>query len=87
MKLTLTVYDVAPGTYTGKGNSILKVEKNLTIIGSSSEKTIQDGENVNEAFIIYPNVTATIQNFTLLNFDQEWGGAITDLGNLTLNKR
>src|SRR5271157_201707 len=75
---------VAPGTYTGKGNSILKVEKNLTIIGSSSEKIIQDGENVNEAFIIYPNVTATIQNFTLQNFDQEWGGAITDLGNLTL---
>ena len=75
---------VAPGTYRGKGNSILKVEKNLTIIGYSSEKTIQDGGNVNESFIIYPHVTATIKNFTLLNFDQELGGAITDLGNLTL---
>lgn len=78
-----TVY-VAPGIYTGKGNSILKVEKNLTIVGYSSEKTIQDGGNVNEAFIIYPNVTATIKNFTLRNFDQELGGAITDVGNLTL---
>jgi hypothetical protein len=78
-----TVY-VAPGTYRGKGNSILKVEKNLTIIGYSSEKTIQDGGNVNESFIIYPHVNATIKNFTLRNFDQELGGAITDLGNLTL---
>jgi len=75
---------VTPGTYTGKGNSILKVEKNITIIGYSSEKTIQDGGNVNEAFIIYPKVNATIKNFTLRNFDQELGGAITDLGNLTL---
>lgn len=75
---------VEPGTYTGKGNSILKVEKNLTIIGSSSENPVQDGGNINEAFIIYPNVNATIKNFTLLNFDQEFGGAITDLGNLTL---
>jgi len=78
-----TVY-VAPGTYTGKGNSILKVEKNLSIVGCSYEKTIQDGGNVDESFIIYPNVTATIENFTLRNFDQELGGAITDLGNLTL---
>lgn len=78
-----TVY-VAPGTYREKGNSILKVEKNLTIIGYSSEKTIQDGGNVNESFVIYPHVTATIENFTLRNFDQELGGAITDLGNLTL---
>jgi len=75
---------VSPGTYKGEGNSILKVEKNLKIIGYSSEKTIQDGGNVYEAFIIYPNVTATIKNFTLRNFDQELGGAITDVGNLTL---
>lgn len=78
-----TVY-LAPGFYTGKGNSILKVGKNLTIIGYSSEKTLQDGGNVNEAFIIYPNVNATIKNITLRSFDQELGGAITDLGNLTL---
>ena len=34
-----TVY-VAPGTYRGQGNSILKVKKNLNITGYSSEKTI-----------------------------------------------
>ena len=67
-----TVY-VGPGTYRGKGNSILKVKKNLNITGYSSEKTIQDGGNVNESFIIYRNVTATIENFTLRNFDQELG--------------
>ena len=41
-----------PGTYKGKGNSILKVEKNLAVNGYSSEKTIQDGGNINEAFIL-----------------------------------
>ena len=78
-----TVY-VAPGVYSGKGNSILKIDKNVTIIGYSSNKTIQDGGNINESFIIYPHVTATIKNFTLRNFNQELGGAITDVGNLTL---
>lgn len=78
-----TVY-IAPGTYTGTGNSILKVKNNLTITGLDSATTIQDGGNVNESFIIYKGATVTIQNMTLRNFDQELGGAITNLGILTL---
>jgi autotransporter family porin len=77
--------DIAPGTYTGSGNTNIIISKNMTITGQSQNNTIINGQGTNQIFIINSGVKVTIQNLTLTNGSSpSSGGAISNKGNLTV---
>jgi predicted outer membrane repeat protein len=73
---------VAPGTYLGN----LQIDKNITLIGTTQNNTIIDGQG-SKCIYIPPGVTVTITNFNLKNgtgTNSGFGGAILNDGILTL---
>ena len=72
---------IEPGTY--KENNIT-IYKNMNIIGGSPANTIINGTNKNTIFTIYPGVNVTISNLTLTLGKNSFGGAIVNMGKLTL---
>ncbi|WP_321422680.1 hypothetical protein [uncultured Methanobacterium sp.] len=83
---------IANGQYSGENNTNLIINKNMTIIGESQEKTIINGTDTNGIFQIQRGITVTIENLTLSNgykqisgyYTEGNGGAILNLGNLTV---
>ena len=69
-------------TYEGAGfeNGII-IDKNLTISGNGK---VIDGAGLNKIFTIAENAKVTLENITLKNGYSEGGGAITNLGHLTI---
>ena len=56
----------------------------MNIIGASPQNTIINGTNTNTIFNIYPGVNVTISNLTLTQGKSSFGGAIVNMGKLTL---
>ena len=82
---------IADGTYKGKGNVNLTISKNMNFIGQHQKKTIINGENSTQVFIIDKGVTVTLQNLTITNgtgiisnSSFYLGGAVYNGGTLTV---
>lgn len=76
--------NIANGQYSGAGNTNISITKNMTIAGQSQSGTIINGTDTNHIFFIQSGVNVTIQDLTLANGNQSWGGAILDNGNCTV---
>ena len=76
--------NIANGQYTGTDNTNITIDKNMSIIGQSRENTIINGTNNAGIFLIQDGVTVLIQNLTLANGNEDSGGAILNIGNLTV---
>lgn len=76
--------NIAPGTYTGKGNTNLDVKKDVTIKGAGPDKTIIDPRGRGNAFNINSGKTVKIQDVTIRRGNARDGGAINNKGKLTL---
>ena len=69
--------NIAPGTYTGTGNTNLDVKTSeVTIKGSDQDPTIIDGQGTNTALTVNSGEKVTIKNLTIQNTP----GAITNNG-------
>ena len=79
---------LANGQYSGENNTLITIDKNLTIIGESQNETIINGTDTNWIFKISSGVTVTLENLTLTNGHISGtsitgnGGAIENRGNL-----
>ncbi len=85
-----TIY-VAIGTYTGTGDEVVLIDKDITLSGGwdstfttqSGTSTI-DGEGARRGMTVNDNVTATVRSFTIQNGFSGDGGGIANGGALTL---
>jgi hypothetical protein len=85
-----TIY-VATGTYTGTGDEVVLLDKNVTLSGGwdagfttqSGTSTI-DGEGARQGMTVNSGVTAIIERFTIQN-GSAWRGGIRNDGTVTLN--
>jgi uncharacterized repeat protein (TIGR01451 family) len=85
---------VATGTYTGTGNEVVSLDKDVTLSGGwdgifitqSGTSTI-DGEDARRGNVVNSGVTAMVERFTIQNgFTPGNGGGIRNIGGiLTLN--
>jgi hypothetical protein len=73
---------IANGVYNE--NNII-ITKNMNIVGQTQQSTIIDGNNTNSIFFIQSGIFVTIKNLTLTNGTSSMGGAISNLGMLSLN--
>ena len=88
-----TVY-VAAGTYTGTGDEVVLINKDITLSGgwdatfsAQSDLSTIDGEASRRGIAVTSNVTATIERFAVQNGSSHSGGGIVlSGGNLTLNR-
>ncbi|MCE7699814.1 MAG: hypothetical protein K8E24_013695, partial [Methanobacterium paludis] len=77
------IIEITNGTYTGTGNVNVTINKNLTIEGSGI--VVIDAEGNGNAFTISSSdVNATISDITFINGNAYAGGAIYNMGNLTV---
>ena len=85
---------IADGIYTGTGNTNLKINKNMNIIGQSQTGTIINGTGTNWIFDVYGGTDVTFTNLTLTNGKAgltdmygyvHVGGAIYNRGTLSVN--
>ena len=79
------ILNLLPGTYTGTGNVGLTITKNVNIIGTSQNNTIINAVCLNNVFSVNSGVNVTIANLTFANGTTSDGGAIYNLGTLTVN--
>ncbi len=77
--------NIASGTYTGTGNTNININQNMTITGANYYNTIIDAQGTINIFNIQSGVNVTIKNLTLQNGNTNNGGAIKNLGLLSLN--
>jgi uncharacterized repeat protein (TIGR01451 family) len=74
---------IANGQYRGVNNTNIYLNKNMIITGQSQTKTIINGTDSEQIFMIMSGVNITIQNLMLTNGTSNDGGAIyNDGGNL-----
>ena len=76
--------NIANGVYTGVNNTIIVINKNITLTGQSKTGTVINGANTQNIFAISPDVNVIIQNLTIINGNGGNGGAINTEGNLTV---
>lgn len=72
---------VAPGVYYEN----IKINKKVTLIGSSSKNTIINGKNRGSCIWIVNSVNVQIKGFTIKNGKSSLGGGIRNQGTLILN--
>ena len=72
------------GIYTGMGNYNININKDLTIIGDNQDNTIIDAQGLGNIFNINSGVTVTLENLTLTNGLNLYGGAINNQGTLNI---
>ena len=77
--------NLMPGTYTGTGDIGLNITQNVNIIGTSQTNTIINAVCLNNVFSVNSGVNVTIANLTFANGTTSDGGAIYNLGTLTVN--
>ncbi len=58
---------IADGIYTGNGNTNLKINRNMTIVGQHKKQVTIDGKGINQIFIITKDVTVSMQNLLIIN--------------------
>jgi predicted outer membrane repeat protein len=76
--------NIANGLYTGVNNTNININRNMIIVGQSSDGTIING-NTSTIFIIASGVNFNIFNLTLINTKSgNNGGGILNYGTLTL---
>ncbi|NYB53102.1 MAG: hypothetical protein HVN35_11170 [Methanobacteriaceae archaeon] len=80
--------NLAAGTYnkTGAGHSDvnLAIDRNMNIIGAGTSSTIIDALGSSKIFKIESSATVTIKDLTMKNGEYGYGGAIGNLGTLTV---
>lgn len=80
--------ELANGKYAGENNTNIHINHNLTIVGQNQFKTIINGEDNAQIFIVNGGINLTLENLTLTNgYYDDGGGAIyNNGGNLFLKK-
>jgi hypothetical protein len=83
---------VATGAYTGTGDEVVLVDRNVTLSGgwdvsfiSQDGTSTIDGEGARNGIAVDSGVTATIERFTVQSGSATWGGGIVSGGSTTLN--
>jgi hypothetical protein len=79
------IVNIANGQYTGASNTEITINKNMTIQGQIETGTIIGGTGTNWIFDIQPGINVVINDLTLTNATNSYGGAIHNQGTLTLN--
>jgi hypothetical protein len=93
-----TVY-VSIGTYTGSGDEVVLLDRDITISGgwdgsfnSVNELSVVDGEHLRKGILVNNGVTAVVEGFTIQNGSAIQGGGISlsgggvyNGGTLTMN--
>lgn len=75
---------IADGRYTGEGNRYISIDRDMTITGESQEGTIIDAQHVGQIFNVNRGVTLTLENMTLKNGNDIFGGAVFNFGTLVV---
>lgn len=78
---------IADGIYTGDENTNITLDKDVTFIGESQNRTIINGTDTNRLFVIENGANVSLINMTLANgyIDESMGAAVFNLGNLTVS--
>lgn len=83
---------VAIGTYTGTGNEVVLLDKDVTLTGgweasftTQSGMTILDGQGIRRGATVNSGLNAIVEHFAVQNGSAISGGGISNSGNLTLN--
>ena len=78
---------VGRGTYSGPKNRNLTINKNVKITSNGSDEFITiDAENQDSILNINSNITVKIENIIFKNAVGDYGAAIYNLGNLSINR-
>lgn len=77
---------IADGTYSGKNNINITINKNMTIKGASKNGVIINGENNAQIFNIASGVNITLHDLRFINGNATFGGAIYNNGALNVNR-
>ncbi|PKL66731.1 MAG: hypothetical protein CVV28_10055 [Methanobacteriales archaeon HGW-Methanobacteriales-1] len=80
------IVNIANGQYNGVKNTGININKNMTINGESQTGTIINGTGTNGIFTINPGINVKLNNLTLTNGNNDYGGAIHNYGNLTVTE-
>jgi predicted outer membrane repeat protein len=73
---------IAPGAYRG----LVRVDRNLSLIGAGADTTSTDGERDGVAVSVAPGVVATIVGLTIQGGFSSEGAGISNAGTLTLRE-
>ena len=76
---------ISGGTYSGAGNTNIKIDHDMTIIGAGKTKTTITGSGLSQIFIINDNVKFILKNMTLANGKSGYGGGILNQGHTTVD--
>jgi len=83
----------ASGTYTGSGNEVVRLDKNIILSGgwqasftTPSGTSIIDGQDARRGIEVNENVTAVVERFTIQFGRADSAAGISNYGNLTLNE-
>lgn len=79
---TITISD---GTYSGAGNSNIKIDHDMTIIGAGKTKTTISGSDSSRIFVINNNVNFILKNLTITNAKSGYGAGIYSDGNTAID--
>lgn len=75
---------IADGTYSGKGNSNINLDKGMTIKGNSQSGTILNGLSSSRIFAVNSGCTVTIKDLTIMGGNSGFGGGVFNEGYLTV---
>lgn len=75
---------IADGRYTGDDNRYVDIDHNMIIAGESQDGTIIDAQGIGQIFNIDSGVTITLENLTLKNGNDIYGGAVFNFGTLVV---
>ncbi len=75
---------LAEGTYDTYGDYTLTINKNINITGQTQNKIIIDGSKTNQIMTIISGHNVNITNIIFTNGKAQYGGAINNLGILTI---
>ncbi|NYB51002.1 MAG: hypothetical protein HVN35_00310 [Methanobacteriaceae archaeon] len=79
--------NIAPGIYSGSGNTPIHINKDITIQGAGQDKTIIDCENIGGAFTVATGKTVTFNDLTIKNSNSFAGSInINQNGNINVNR-
>jgi len=74
---TITISD---GTYSGAGNSNIKIDHSMAIMGAGKNKTIISGLGSSNIFLIANNANFILSGVTITNGNSKFGGGIYSEG-------
>lgn len=76
---------ISNGTYSGTGNSNIKIDHSMTVIGAGKNKTTISGSDSTNIFQIANNVNFILKNLTITNGKSGYGGGIYSEGSTAID--